>query len=208
MCGILGSINSDFNEDTLNLIKHRGPDRQAIIKIQDRGNKINFAHTRLSIVDLSDAGNQPMMSEDGNYMIVFNGEIYNHLDLRKEIKFNNYRGHSDTETLLHFLIEYGTDKLDEINGIFAFAFYDKIKGTLLMARDRFGVKPIYYTLNGEHLIFSSEIRPIFNLYPTDLDEKILPVLLDLRYVPSPYTLFKGIYKLRPGHLISIDLNKG
>lgn len=199
MCGILGSVNIPIDEKTLALLKHRGPDRQAILSTHVARNDIYMAHTRLSIVDLSEAGNQPMESECGNYVLIFNGEIYNHLKLRHELKFSEFKGHSDTETLLHLLIEQGVHALEKLNGIFAFAFLDKRKGKLLLARDSFGVKPVYFYKKSNRLVYSSEIRPIQRFVQSQLNPKSLGLLLSLRYVPSPYTLFCDIYKLRPGH---------
>jgi asparagine synthase (glutamine-hydrolysing) len=204
MCGILGGINVKIDNELLNTIKHRGPDRQAIY--DDDIHRVSLAHTRLSIVDLSDAGNQPMVSEDNNYVIVFNGEIYNHQELRTQLKFNRWKGHSDTETLLHLLIEKGPNCLSSLNGIFSFAFYNIGKGTLFLARDPYGVKPLYYSINGNELVFSSEIRPIQQIYHKRIDENVLRILLNLRYVPSPYTLYESIYKMRPGHYAEIDIN--
>ena len=152
MCGILGSINKPFIEDTLDLIKHRGPDRQAVVSDTCCGKHVLLGHTRLSIVDLTDAGNQPMISEDGMYILIFNGEIYNHEDLRKEIKFRRFRGHSDSETLLYYLIEKGTEGIKDLNGIFAFALLDKVKNRVVMARDPFGVKPLYYSQKGNECV--------------------------------------------------------
>ena len=206
MCGILGSINVPVSSDLLNTIKHRGPDYQAIYCDECGGNKVYLAHTRLSIVDLSDAGNQPIESFDHNYVLVFNGEIYNHLDLRKEITNVQFKGHSDTETLLYYLIEKGENGICNLNGIFAFAFYDKLKGRIIVARDDFGVKPFYYYIKDNQFVFSSEIRPINKLFRSKIDLCSLRVLLSLRYVPSPYTLFENVQKLRPGHYGIIDLN--
>lgn len=206
MCGILGSINRKIDKGLLNQIKHRGPDRQAIYEDKRDKHEVYLAHTRLSIVDLSEAGNQPMISEDNNYVLIFNGEIYNHLELRKNLSFKHFRGHSDTETLLYYLIECGTGGLKYLNGIFSFVFYNRIKNTLLLVRDPFGVKPLYYSLSDDQLVFSSEVRPIRQIVDSSLDSTSLGVLLNLRYVPSPYTLYKGIYKMRPGHYGLIDLN--
>lgn len=207
MCGILGSINKPFIEDTLDLIKHRGPDRQAVVSDTCCGKHVLLGHTRLSIVDLTDAGNQPMISEDGMYILIFNGEIYNHEDLRKEIKFRRFRGHSDSETLLYYLIEKGTEGIKDLNGIFAFALLDKVKNRVVMARDPFGVKPLYYSQKGNECVFSSEIRPIKALVKASVDSDALQILLNLRHTPSPYTLFKEIRKLRPGHYAVLDLSK-
>lgn len=207
MCGILGSINRLIDHGLLDTIKHRGPDRQAIYTELQNDYTINFAHTRLSIVDLSEAGNQPMVSPCGNYILVFNGEIYNHLELRKKLKFKDYRGHSDTETLLHFLIENGISQIHKLNGIFAFAFYDKKEQRIILVRDPYGVKPLYYSLNKNQFIFSSEIRPIQKLIHSSINTDTLQILLNLRYIPSPYTLYKDINKVRPGHYGIINLKE-
>lgn len=206
MCGILGSINTEVTTDLLDCIKHRGPDNQAIYKDTVAGNVIYLAHTRLSIVDLSEAGNQPMVSDCGNYVLVFNGEIYNHKELRKELHFQNFKGHSDTETLLHLLIEQGIDCIARLNGIFAFAFLDKEKDILILARDPYGVKPLYYIAEGNKIMFSSEIRPLKQCFDLSLNKHSLCLLLNLRYIPAPYTLFNQIHKLRPGHYCSILLD--
>lgn len=207
MCGILGGVNVRITPELLHTIWHRGPDRQDIYNDTCEGSDVALAHTRLSIVDLSEAGNQPMVSQDGNYVLIFNGEIYNHNALRQELQFRGWKGHSDTETLLYFLIEKGTEALHKLNGIFAFAFYDRIRKRIVLARDRFGVKPFYWAQNGDRLLFSSEIRPICQIFPVSVDREALAVLLSLRYVPSPYTLYEGIRKLRPGHYCVVDLQK-
>ncbi len=207
MCGILGSINNPITPMLLNLIKHRGPDRQDIYKGNIGAQEIHLAHTRLSIVDLSDAGNQPMVSDCGNFILIFNGEIYNHLQLRQSLRFKDFRGHSDTETLLHLLMEQGTDCIQQLNGIFGFAFFDKYKRQLILARDPYGVKPIYYSASKNSLIFSSEIRPIKAITNTSIDIKALSTLLNLRYLPSPYTLYSNISKLRPGHYCLFNIEE-
>ena len=207
MCGILGSINKKLDNDLLNLIKHRGPDRQDLWQEVCAGHQVWMGHTRLSIVDLSEAGNQPMSCDEGMYTLIFNGEIYNHEDLRKEISFKDYRGHSDTETLLHGLIEHGVDFIRKMNGIFAFAFLDKMNQQIILARDPFGVKPLYFSKKGKEFVFSSEIRPIQKLVHSGIDEQALQILLNLRHVPSPYTLFKDVRKLRPGHYAIIDMKR-
>lgn len=200
MCRILGSINCPFGYDTLDSIRHGGPDAQKIVSIASaHGKVVTLGHTRLSIVDLSDAGSQPMTTYDGRFTIIFNGEIYNHEELRKEIKFRNFKGHSDTETLLYFLSERGIEGLAHLNGIFAFALYDNVEKTILLARDPFGVKPLYYAVNENSAIFASEIRPIKKLIPTSMDVTAMSLFLNMRHLPSPYTMFNEIRKLRPGH---------
>ncbi len=207
MCGILGGVNIQITPDVLETIRHRGPDNQSIHHISLGGNDVYMAHTRLSIVDLSEAGNQPMISDDGNYVLIFNGEIYNHLELRKILNHRQFKGHSDTETLLYLLAEYGETCIEKLNGIFAFAFLDKLKNQLILCRDPYGVKPLYYIRNGNQMMFASEIRPIKRCFELALNHNSLGILLSLRYLPSPDTLFNGVYKLRPGHYSKIDLNQ-
>lgn len=210
MCGILGSVNTSFDNSVLDLIKHRGPDDSGIEEVHVNGNMVRFGQRRLSIIDLSPAGHQPMFTECGNYMIILNGEIYNHQELREKLsKGINFKGHSDTETILYYLKENGINGIKDFNGIFAFAFLDRINNKLFLARDPFGVKPLYY-YEGENsdLIFSSEIRPIKTLLKKcSLNKNALASLLRLRYNPSPDTLYQQIRKIHPGHYLEIDLNK-
>lgn len=208
MCGILGTINIDFNEETLHLIHHRGPDAKGLLKFSFSENHVTFGHTRLSIIDLSEAGSQPMESADGNYAIIFNGEIYNHLDLREKLKEIKFRGHSDTETILYYMAKFGWNAVKDLNGIFAFSFLDKKNQNLFLARDPFGVKPLYYSFRNEGLVFSSELKTLLTLVPPyEMNTDHLYTFLRLRYNPSPQTLYKNIYKLEPGHYLKINLTK-
>ncbi len=206
MCGILGTINKEFNQDTLNLISHRGPDSSGIESFDIDNHKIIFAQTRLAIVDLSEAGYQPMLSNCGNYAITFNGEIYNHLNLRKKLSEIKFKGHSDTETILYYLIQYGFESVKDFNGIFGFSFLDIKNKKQYIVRDRFGVKPVYYYKANNQLIFSSEIRPIKALTEQEINKQNLATLLRLRYLPSPNTLFSSIGKIKPAHYLEIDLS--
>lgn len=208
MCGILGSVNIPFSEDTLNLIAHRGPDDFGIEKLDVSGHKVQFAHRRLSIVDLSPAGHQPMVSPCGNYVLIFNGEIYNHEELRHRLPNNvEFKGHSDSETLMYYLIHFGQQGIADFNGIFAFAFMDKAKKKMILARDPFGVKPLYYAQTERGLVFSSEIRPIQALlHDHELDGQALASLLRLRYNAAPRTLFKNVQKVPSGHILSWDFS--
>ena len=219
MCGITGifSLSSNLDSD-LSLItrmterlSHRGPD--AIGVWGDQVKKIQLGHARLSILELSEAGSQPMNSMSGRYTIVFNGEIYNHQTLRTEITNINWRGSSDTETLLASIECFGLQKtLDKISGMFAFALWDSYKGRLTLARDRFGEKPLYYSYvsynNQEVLIFSSELKalkahPAFN---REIDRSSLSNFLQLGYIPSPNTIYQGVNKLLPGSTLVFELN--
>ena len=205
MCGILGSVNLFFDKDVLDLIKHRGPDDFGLERFEFNNNKITFGHRRLSIVDLSPTGHQPMSSSCGNYLIVFNGEIYNHLELRKELTEIDFKGHSDSETIVNYISKFGIESVKKFNGIFAFAVLDKRNNSLYIVRDRFGVKPIYYYHNNNEFVFSSELKPVKKLAKAELDKENLALMLRLRYTPSPYTLFDNIKKVIPGHIIKYDL---
>ncbi|RZK24060.1 MAG: asparagine synthase (glutamine-hydrolyzing), partial [Flavobacterium sp.] len=208
MCGIAGSINSPLSHSDINLIHHRGPDANGLIQIDNGGNRIYFGHTRLSILELSEAGSQPMVTDCGNYYIVFNGEIYNHKELRSKLKNIHFRGYSDTETILYYLREFGIEGLKDFNGIFAFAFFDRIKQKVFLVRDWFGVKPLYYFIKGNKLIFSSEIKVITNNegYEKEIDEEALNSFLTFRYNPAPQTLFKNIKKLEAATYLEFGHN--
>ena len=205
MCGILGSVNFFFGEETLGLLAHRGPDDKGEIEVNVGRHRVCLAQTRLSIVDLSATGHQPMVSDCGRYVIIFNGEIYNHLELREKLREVHFRGHSDTETILYYIAKYSLSGVNDLNGIFAFAFLDKKRGTLCLCRDPFGVKPLYYWCQADKLVFASEIRPIQQLVQDTVDSDNLATLLRLRYSPSPDTLFKHIHKVRPGHAVTLDI---
>lgn len=206
MCGILGTVNIPFDREPLDLIHHRGPDGEGILRVNVGAHQVQLGHRRLAIVDLSPAGAQPMQTPCGNAHLVFNGEIYNHQELRRGLRNTCFRGHSDTETVLHLLSERGEPGLSHLNGIFGLAFLDRPGRRLILARDPFGVKPVYYWRDDESLIFSSELEPILHLRDDELDTESLAQLLRLRYLPAPDTLFKKIRKIRPGHALVVDLS--
>ena len=167
MCGIAGFLGTNINPnltlgDMINAINHRGPDDKGIWF--DKNDGIGFAHSRLSILDLSSAGHQPMHSVSNNYVLIFNGEIYNHNQLRKEldsVKQWNWNGHSDTETLLAAIEQWGLDKaLKKTNGMFSIALWDKKSKTLFLARDRVGEKPLYYGWVNDQFVFASELKSL------------------------------------------------
>jgi len=208
MCGILGSVNLEFEDSILDLIRRRGPDDSGIERLSLNRNSVILGHRRLSIVDLSPAGHQPMFTMNRRFIIVFNGEIYNHLDLRRKLSDVHFRGHSDTETILYYIAKYGPNAVCDFNGIFSLAFLDVEKKKLLLCRDPFGVKPLYYCWQKPNeLVFASEIRPIQQMVHDTVDLDNLSELLRLRYSPSPDTLFKNIRKVRPGHIVSVDLSE-
>ena len=205
MCGILGSVNKPFNEVALDLIKHRGPDDGKIVSLSLGENSVTLGHRRLSIQDLSIAGQQPMYSACQKFIIIFNGEIYNHLELRKELNDIEFNGHSDTETIVNYLAKFGIESIDKFNGIYGLALLDIEKEKIYLARDRFGVKPLYYT-NSSTFVFSSEIKPILKIvdeYKMNVDG--LNSYFTLRYNPSPSTMYKEISKVKPGEVLVYDV---
>lgn len=209
MCGIAGVMRLGSAADPkpevvgrmCDTLAHRGPDDAGIWGSPDGA--VVLGHRRLSIVDLSVAGHNPMPNEDGTVWITYNGEVYNHADHRPglEARGHRYRSHTDTETLLHLYEEHGTDLLPRLRGMFAFALWDRPRQQLLLARDRLGIKPLYYTIAGGQLVFASEIKALLAhpAVPRELDEAALAQYLTFATVPPPATLFAGIRKLPPGH---------
>jgi asparagine synthase (glutamine-hydrolysing) len=204
MCGIFGTINRPFDEKILDLLRHRGPDDCGITQAWVGNHRVMLGHRRLSIVDLSPAGRQPMWTTCRRYSIVFNGEIYNHSAIRKQLRPCEYRGHSDTETVLNLLEQRHISSSNDLNGIFAFGFLDMGRRKIFLGRDAFGVKPLYYAADETSLIFSSELRPMRALLNDSIDLESLAELLRLRYLPAPDTLFRRIKKVRPGHVVEVD----
>ncbi len=216
MCGICGYFrfgdppSSLIGDETVLLrmrqtLRHRGPD-DAGTWISPQG-RVGFGHTRLAIVDLSAAGRQPMSNEDGSVWITFNGEIYNHRLLRGPLEAKGHRYHSstDTETILHLYEEIGKCTPNRLDGMFAFALYDARKDELLLARDRIGVKPLYYAVLPGGLLFASEIKAIL-AHPeisASLDFEAFLHYLTFVSTPAPLTLFAGIRKLRPGTVLHV-----
>ena len=208
ICGIVNLIESDpvdrmTIERMTDALAHRGPDDAGcFVKGQ-----VGLGHRRLSIIDLS-GGKQPMFNEDRSAAIVFNGEIYNHRDLAAVLTSagHTYKTRSDTETILHAYEEYGDDCVQQFRGMFGFAIWDQRKRRLLLARDRLGVKPIYYYRNGRFLAFASEIKALLEIpsIPREVDPEALDLYLSLRYVPGPRTMFKNIFRLQPGHVLVAD----
>ena len=219
MCGIAGllasssSQNKNLNElakDMVQPLSHRGPDDTGLWSDSDSG--IALAHRRLAILDLTKAGHQPMISFCGRYIIVFNGEIYNHLEIRKNLHqenksaAQNWRGHSDTETFLAAISVWGLEKtLNNVVGMCAFALWDNRNKCLFLARDRIGEKPLYYGLNQGVLLFGSELKAL-RKYPdfqAEIDRDALSLYFQHNYIPCPYSIYQGIYKLPPATWVKI-----
>jgi len=207
MCGICGIFHlnrSDtINEQTLqnmsSAITHRGPDDEGIYI--DR--HIGLGHRRLSIIDLSSAGHQPMTNEDERLWITYNGEIYNHLELRQKLvgRGHQFRSHTDTEVILHLYEDEGPDCLKKLNGMFAFAIWDRREQTLFLARDRLGIKPLYYCIQTETFAFASEIKALFKgrIVQPEINRDGLADYLRFQFCLGDKTLFRGVQKLMPGH---------
>ena len=211
MCGINGILG--FNGDLVRQIKrmndaivHRGPDAEGIWTSDDKS--VAFGHRRLSIIDLSENGAQPMISASGNLIIVFNGEIYNYLDIKKQLSDEDksvvFKGHSDTELLLNAIEHYGIEKtLNLIKGMFAFAVYNKTNGEVIIARDRAGEKPLYYGKTAGCVVFASDLGSIEKIdgFDNRINSRILTSYFKGGYIPAPYTIYEDIYKLKPGHFL-------
>jgi asparagine synthase (glutamine-hydrolysing) len=203
MCGIAGfsgNLEIQVLRRMADSILHRGPDDEG--EFHDAGKGIGLAHRRLSILDLSPTGHQPMMSEDGSVVLVFNGEIYNFRELRTELESrgHRFRGHSDTEVLLALYMAKGEHLLPYLNGIFAFALWDARQRTLLLARDGLGVKPLYYAEVKSSLVFASEMKALFRVpeLGRDVDPISLQHHLIYLWCPAPSTLLRSVKKLEPG----------
>lgn len=207
MCGIIGAFGhlDNYSEKDLRCIHHRGPDDSGTY----HADNLFLGHVRLAIQDVSELGHQPMISEDGRYCLVFNGEIYNHIQLRKVLRrsSSDFKSSSDTETLLYGLIETGDEFIRLLNGIFAFAFYDSLKQELLLARDPFGVKPLYYFLNERLFVFSSELKAITPFLETKtIDIDSIKDYLSFLWCPGEGTPLKQVKKLLPGYHIRLSFN--
>ena len=207
MCGIVGRLNFNPQPVSIHLIRamcdaitHRGPDDWGAYL---RG-PVGLGSRRLSIIDL-EGGHQPISNEDQTIWIVFNGEIYNFLELRSQLlkKGHIFRTRTDTEVIVHLYEEHGVDCLQRLNGMFAFALWDEPRQRLFLARDRLGEKPLVYALRGSSLTFASEIQAVLQDWavPRELDLQALDLYLTYLYIPSPWTIFTAIRKLPPAHYL-------
>ncbi|MBU1061150.1 MAG: asparagine synthase (glutamine-hydrolyzing) [Candidatus Omnitrophica bacterium] len=216
MCGICGkiSLNSNARIDEglirkmCSVLEHRGPDDEGVYL--SRGSKVSLGlgHRRLSIIDLSPAGHQPMSNEDGTVWVVMNGEVYNFIELKKRLAEigHIFKSHTDTEVILHLYEEKGVDCLKDLRGPFAFAIWDEKKKRLFIARDRIGKKPLYYMYRNQALIFASEIKAILQNPEVlvDVNRSAVTDYLSYGYVPTPESMFKGIMKLPPAHFMMYE----
>ena len=201
MCGfsgyatIDGIVKKDFLIKMKNTLNHRGPDSSGVWN----NDNVGLTHNRLSILDIAKTGSQPMFSN--RYVICFNGEIYNHLELRKKLQteknFNDFKGTSDTETIINFFEFYGIQKsLEHMEGMFSLVLYDKLTNELILARDRFGEKPLYYGFNNKNFYFSSELKALKahpEFFPK-INHDALSQFFKFSYIEAPQSIYKGIKK--------------
>ncbi|MEQ1885799.1 MAG: asparagine synthase (glutamine-hydrolyzing) [Bryobacteraceae bacterium] len=213
MCGIAGYLETersapsapDVLERMTRAIRHRGPDAHGL----KHAGPVALGHRRLSIVDLSEAGQQPMSNETGDTWIVYNGEVFNHASLRPALERagHRYHSHTDTETILHSWEEHGAECLQQFRGMFAFALWEEKTQTLFCARDRLGIKPFYYYWDQKVFVFASEIKALLEhpAVPCVFEDRLLGEYLSFGYTSSDQTMFRGIRKLMPGHWLRVQL---
>lgn len=212
MCGIAGILNlkseKNLNEPIRNMtnaLAHRGPNAEGFYV---ETNTVALGQRRLSIIDLSTSANQPFIDDSGRYILIFNGEIYNYLDVKPLLSEYNFKTTSDTEVILAAYIKWGTDCLKHLNGMFAFAIWDIEEQTLFVVRDRLGIKPVYYYIDNQHFIFSSEIRSLLSsgFIPRHLDKDALRDYLNFQSVYAPATIIKNVFQLMPGEYAVVSSN--
>lgn len=213
MCGIFGfisdrTVSDDLSRKLLDTMIHRGPDDHGLHSDTFGAARIVLGQRRLAILDLSPRGHQPMLSPDGNIAIVFNGEIYNFWDIRAELEARGhvFRSRSDTEVLVEGYREWGLDLVPRLNGMFAFALYDKPRQRLHLVRDRLGKKPLYYYQKGQDFVFASELKPIMGFpgFERAIRRDVVVRFLVRQYINPPETIFAGVSKLQPGELLTLS----
>ncbi|MFY9072120.1 asparagine synthase (glutamine-hydrolyzing) [Aliarcobacter butzleri] len=207
MCSILGYFNTKLPFDEivkLNLsMKHRGVDDSTVKEYRFKDKKLYFGHNRLSIQDLATHANQPMENE--KFVIVFNGEIYNHLEIRRDLKYQNFKTSSDTETILWAFTQFGIEEtISKFIGMFAIALFDKIENKLYLIRDRVGIKPLYYTFQNDEFAFSSELKGFGEHLKKEISNKALIQFMTLGYIPKNNSYYENIFKLEAGNYLIFD----
>src|SRR6185436_16410576 len=215
MCGIAGFI--DFNSRTsdgilkkmTDSLVHRGPDANGYFFVQNKNYAVGLGHRRLSIIDLSPLGNQPMQFADGRYQIVFNGEIYNYQEIRDELLQlgHEFISHSDTEVILHAFHQWGTKAVNRFVGMFAFVIYDSQEDRITCFRDRAGVKPFFYYWKDGFFLFGSELKALMSHpeFKKELDLNAIASYMQFGYIPAPHCVYKDTYKLKHGHFLVLNL---
>lgn len=215
MCGICGFVSDrkieiDDLERMNNMMLHRGPDDYGTESFRVSGGKaLGFAQRRLSILDLSASGHQPMYSADRRLLVTYNGEIYNFRELRSELIDYPFKSNCDTEVILAAYLKWGINCVEHFNGMFALALYDKQIDELFLVRDRMGKKPLYYWLDGSNIVFASTLRPIMCCpgFKKTINTRVLQAYLINQYINAPYSIFEDVYKLEPGAVLRYDHGK-
>ena len=216
MCGICGynsnkSLGKEILKKMNNKIAYRGPDAEGYYIDNLKKREIGLAHRRLSILDLSPLGNQPMISQNGDVVVIFNGEIYNYIELKERLQTKGYifNSNSDTEVIINGYLEYGIKIIEKLNGMFAIALYDKKNDTIYLVRDHLGVKPLYYYVDKNNLVFASELKPImeFPFFKKEIDYESLNDYLYHGYITGKRSIFKNVYKLLPGNYLKFKNSK-
>ena len=213
MCGFVGFRSykefqalREFLPSAASSLRHRGPDDSGLFF--DKHSGVGLGHRRLAVIDLSEAGRQPMSSEDGTVHIVYNGEVYNFKEIRQvlEVDGNRFQSSTDTEVILMAYLKWGIECLQKFIGMFSLAIWDRRKHCLYLARDRLGIKPLYYHFKDGTLLFASELKAImkFRSFDRSIDSDAIPLFLHYQYVPAPKTIFADTYKLLPGHYMVYD----
>ncbi|MBI5370443.1 MAG: asparagine synthase (glutamine-hydrolyzing) [Sphingobacteriales bacterium] len=212
MCGIAGFISPELQQEDLytltRTLKHRGPDAEGFFLEEYNPLRTGLGHRRLSIIDLSEAANQPMYSHCGRYVMVFNGEIYNYSDIKQQkLPGVNWRSSGDSEVILEAFARFGAASFAWLNGMFALAIWDKQTQVLTVARDHIGIKPFYYYLKGAEFIFSSELKGICSVKKQlPVNYSVIPAFLHVGYIPHPYTAYLDVHKLPAGSFAEISLD--
>ena len=209
MCSILGYVNSKLSFKDIkklnSLLSHRGPDNSTVKEYVFSNSKLFFGHNRLSIQDLANHANQPMENE--RFTIVFNGEVYNHLEIRKKLSFSNFKTNSDTETILWAFTELGVNAIEQFIGMFSIGLFDKVEDKLYLIRDRVGIKPLYWTFQNNEFAFASELKGFSEHLKRKKSDKALIQFMSLGYIPNDSSYYEGINKLQSGHYLVFDEKK-
>lgn len=213
MCGLVGFISNQQQdsvlESMLSVLSYRGPDDSGVLVNRINDSFIHLGQNRLAIQDTSKKGHQPFVSDCGQYVLVFNGEVYNFISIRVELESlgQSFISGSDTEVILYAYKQWGMDCLDKFIGMFAFVILDKQKQQLTLVRDRAGVKPLYYCVKDDTFAFASELKSFHQLpsFTKKLNKSVLPYYFQFGYIPAPHTIFEDTYKLLPGHYLQLDL---
>jgi asparagine synthase (glutamine-hydrolysing) len=213
MCGIVGFLDTDKKNtllaSMLETLHHRGPDDKGTYYDTLQDSTLHLAQSRLSILDLSEQGHQPFISTCKNYVIIYNGEVYNFKEIQTELIALGYtfRSSSDTEVILLAYMEWGVDAVEKFIGMFAFCIYDKPQQKILLFRDRAGVKPLYYYQSGDFFLFASELKSFLKhpKFTKKINKEILPFYFQFGYIPAPYTIYEKCYKLHAGHYLEFNL---